>query len=148
VTLIVQFEGDVRLRRIKLLSHEFKIASKVELFMGVLATEASQTQEALWQNCSFKRVGFLTLSTNEENDFNARELKKVKLDVSCCFMKFLLYTNHENRRNIFSQVGVVAIQFLGDLVSSFPPTVLGPLADGRSSTPKVGILEEMRPVCT
>lgn len=72
-----------------MLSHQFKIASKLELFVGaspdgerpsyqvaawVFAQYAIFSTEACYaaQKCRFKRLGYLSLDNNERSSYQAR----------------------------------------------------------------------------
>jgi hypothetical protein len=143
-SLTFQFEGDVRIRKIKFLSHQYKISKKIEIFIGQMDQPAEQiTGEVRHNKCDFKRIGYLSLDSNQSSDYKARELKKVKLDVTCCFVRLTLHRNHINTKNLYNQVGLIGVQFIGEVVSQFPAKVLGPLI---AETPKQLVeLEDMTP---
>lgn len=60
---------------------------------------------------------FLTLKSNVESNYMARELKTVHIDNEATFVKMLLHQCYINERNIYSQVGVMAINLLGEPLS-------------------------------
>lgn len=61
--------------------------------------------------CKFR---FLTLKSNAESNYMARELKTVHIDNEATFVKMLLHQCYINERNIYSQVGVMAINLCGE----------------------------------
>ena len=101
----------MHINQIKLLAHETKIASKVELFSympgvdgeqpgqmpGISSLVTPATSEKL-----FNRIGHFSLDNNESSGFQSRELKTVHMGVTCQFFKLLLYKNHDNNYNLFN----------------------------------------------
>lgn len=57
---------------------------------------------------------YLTLKANVESNYMARELKTVHVDNEATFVKILLHQCYINERNIYSQVGVMAINLCGE----------------------------------
>ena len=60
----------VRMRQVQILSHQCKIATKIEVFTA-LATSQSTT----YQNAVFQRLGYLSLDSNARSQFQAREVR-------------------------------------------------------------------------
>lgn len=56
------------------------------------------------------------MSDNEKTNFKARELKSVHVDVIGSFVRFVVHKNHANTHNTCNQVGIVAINIIGDAV--------------------------------
>lgn len=61
----------------------------------------------------FKRLGYLSLDSNERSGFQARELKSVYVDSSAVLLKLILHKCHLNNFNIFNQIGLVALNCIG-----------------------------------
>lgn len=91
--------------QLQILSHEHKIPSKVEVFTGTGEDYAT---------CAFQRLGFITFDSNEETNFQARELKSVKMNSTASFIKLILHPCHINKVNLFNQVGLVALNIVGE----------------------------------
>lgn len=103
--LVFELEsGAAKLNQIQILSHQSKISTKIEIFIGNGKSYSSAT---------FKRLGYLSLDSNERSSYSARELKTVFLDFKGRFVKLLINENHINTHNIYNQVGVVAVSLLG-----------------------------------
>ena len=81
-----------------------KISSKVELYVGRGNTYSSAT---------FKRLGYLSLDSNERSSYQARELKTVFIDHIGSYIKLIVNENHPNKLNIHNQVGIVAVSLMG-----------------------------------
>lgn len=104
-----------RMKKFQILSHQYMISSKVEFFV---ATDEAPDQ--------FARLGYVHLANNEANNFKSRELKSVHVDAEGQYLKLLFHRNHNNKLNIYHQVGVVAFNILGE-PSNRPNTPLSVL---------------------
>ena len=111
--VIVQFMGIIALKQIQFLSHQAKIATKIELFTYAPSGKELPGPEML-QQLKFKRLGFLSLDNNERSNFTARELKSVYVDTPSLYLKVQCHKCHVNKYNIFNQVGIVALNCLGE----------------------------------
>lgn len=96
--------GAARLSQIQLLSHQSKISSKVEIFIG---------QGPSYHAADFQRLGYLSLDSNERSNYQARELKTVFVDCFGSFVRLIVNENHVNKQNIYNQVGIVAVSLMG-----------------------------------
>eukprot|EP01060_Flectonema_neradi_P014389 TRINITY_DN2108_c0_g1_i2.p1 TRINITY_DN2108_c0_g1~~TRINITY_DN2108_c0_g1_i2.p1 ORF type:complete len:861 (+),score=179.37 TRINITY_DN2108_c0_g1_i2:250-2832(+) len=114
--MVLRFKGDTYIEQIQFLSHASKIASKIEVFVSEPTQQSShnrsyyQLDEATW-----KRLGYLSLSPNEESDYMARELKTVHVNCDALYLRLLLHKCHINAYNYYNQVGLVAINILGSM---------------------------------
>ena len=110
-TLIISFDKVVHLSQIQVLSHEFAIASRIELF--ILEIPITTLVPAV-EDVEFKRLGHFSLSSNESNHWQSRELKSVFVDVRAGLLKFVLHSPHKNSLNSRGKVGLISIRCLGD----------------------------------
>lgn len=115
-------ERNLQLTQVQILSHQSKIATKIEIFVGV-GTD--------YQSASYKRLGFLSLDNNQRSSYQARELKTVYVDQLGNYLKFRIQKNYTNDQNPFNQVGLMAVNFFGEVSSGG-----NPLAGPGSSIPK------------
>ncbi|KAJ1451288.1 hypothetical protein M885DRAFT_530203 [Pelagophyceae sp. CCMP2097] len=104
--VVLELRARSCLRQVQILSHQHKIATRVELFVGA---GARGPEHATWT-----RLGYLSLDSNERSDFQARELKSVYLECRGRFLKLVVHRCHINRQNLFNQVGLVAVNLLGE----------------------------------
>lgn len=93
-----------RLSQVQILSHQSKISKKIEIFIGTGAS---------YHTANYKRLGYLSLDSNERSNFQARELKTVYIDHSGKFIRLIIHDNWVNKQNLFNQVGIVAVNLLG-----------------------------------
>lgn len=119
--LLLQFETPVHLRQIQFLSHQSKIATKIELFT---AQPSKGPESSSYDQVKFHRLGYLSLDSNERSQFQARELKSVYVDVSAQYLKILLHKCHINKYNLVNQVGLIALNCLGETLG--PDLAIGP----------------------
>ena len=77
-------ERNLQLTQVQILSHQSKIATKIEIFVGVGND---------YQSASYKRLGFLSLDSNQRSSYQARELKTVYVDQLGNYLKFRIQKN-------------------------------------------------------
>ena len=111
--LLIQFFSPVKIHSLQLLSHQCKIASKVDIF-SFHDEHGGQMSSMNPTNLPFLKLGYFPLSPNEESGFQARELKTVYLNTSSQFMKIVFHKPHINSLNVFNQVGVVGLTITGE----------------------------------
>lgn len=117
----LQFECPVHLRQIQFLSHQSKIATKIELFTALPNKDGGNST---FSTVKFTRLGYLSLDSNERSQFQARELKSVYVDVTAQWLKILLHKCHINKYNLVNQVGLIALNVLGEPLG--PDLAMGP----------------------
>jgi centrosomal protein CEP104 len=109
---------------IQILSHQFKISSRVELFYFVSPNPSDDDSgggdpyddaQRIFDNAlNFQKVGYFSFDANHSSEYQAREMKSVFLDVNTQYLKLVCYQPYDNRYNIFDQIGLVSIQVLGE----------------------------------
>eukprot|EP00918_Siedleckia_nematoides_P094152 GHVU01206723.1.p1 GENE.GHVU01206723.1~~GHVU01206723.1.p1 ORF type:complete len:476 (+),score=96.77 GHVU01206723.1:70-1497(+) len=127
-----ELECASEVKLVQLLSHQSKIASKIEIYV------ASEESTDDYDSAAFRRLGYLVLDANARTKYQARELKSVHVDVTTKFLKLLIHQSHPNPVNQFNQVGLVAVSVWGypprsggdSLVNDDSPTSEGGLKGG------------------
>lgn len=117
-SITFQFFGPVRLKQLQFLSHQCKISSKIELFTAMPNLRSPAPDPDL----KFKKLGYLSLDSNERSGYQSRELKTVYIDSVCLYLKIVLQKCHLNKFNLFNQVGLIAVGIFGDPVSNVAPS--------------------------
>mgnify|MGYP001354794080 CR=1 FL=1 len=114
--LIIGFKNSsiVRVQQVQFLSHQSKISTKLEIFVGKGETLV---------DCTFKRLGYMSLDNNERSGHRARELKSVYVDAQCSFMKIRLHKCYINKFNLYNQVGLIAVNVLGESIEGGAPSI-------------------------
>ena len=107
--LTLALDAPARLAQIQLLSHEFKIAGKVELL--VAGPDSAAAGAAIGgggdaaKGPAWRRLGFLSFDSNERSSFTARELKSVALNgTPAALLRLVFHRCHANAANIYGQV--------------------------------------------
>lgn len=90
-------DGLVNISQIQLLSHQSKIATRIELFVG--------TGDSYF-DATYTRLGYLSLDSNERTQYKARELKSVYIRARGAFLKLVIHKCYANPQNLFNQVRV------------------------------------------
>jgi len=112
--MTLQFTGIVKLRQIQFLSHQSKISKRVELFTYAPKHEQDIDESEI----KYKRLGYLSLDSNEKSNFQARELKSVYVDAPALYLKLVFHECFVNNYNLFSQIGLIAVNCIGDHMGS------------------------------
>jgi centrosomal protein CEP104 len=97
-------DGYVNIHQIQVLNHQANISSKIEIYIGTGDT---------YDTATWKRLGYMSIDSNEKSNYQARELKTVFVDSFGQYLKLILNENHHNHLNIFNQVGIIALNLTG-----------------------------------
>jgi centrosomal protein CEP104 len=120
VEITFAFDGLVELSCLRVLAHESKIPSKVDLFVYTPPDSVVERQEyPPADSADFRRLGFINFSTNEASNFCARELKTVRIKARLLYLRLVVRGCHTNSVNMFNQSGLVAADFHGSLLAPF-----------------------------
>ena len=109
----------VELSKIEFLSHQSKIATKVEIVVAVDEPSSFNHADISFDQCqSIRRLGYVSLDSNERSQFQARELKSINISPQrVMFVKFILHDCWKNDLNPCNQVGIISVQLLGSLLA-------------------------------
>ena len=115
--IVVDFHSYVNIKLINLLMHEKKIPTIIE-FVNCIPKMIGEKN--LYNNNNIyyanKSIGYIKLSSNEETNYKARELRKVHVDIFTKRLKLILHKNYSNSFNLFCQVGIISMNFLGYVI--------------------------------
>ena len=93
-------------RRLRLLSHECKIATSCDVYVACRGARGAQT---------VKKLGTLRFESGVECGYGARELKTVHVNVKAATEIRLEFAGcHENARNVDRQIGLMALTIIGE----------------------------------
>ena len=115
--IVVDFHSYVNIKLINLLMHEKKIPTIIE-FVNCIPKMIGEKNKYNNNNIYYanKTIGYIKLSSNEETKFKARELRKVHVDIFTKRLKLILHKNYSNSFNLFCQVGIISMNFLGYVI--------------------------------
>eukprot|EP00754_Rhynchopus_humris_P008902 Rhum_TRINITY_DN13870_c0_g1::Rhum_TRINITY_DN13870_c0_g1_i5::g.65230::m.65230/K16458/CEP104; centrosomal protein CEP104 len=112
--LVLRFRGDTFVEQIQFLSDACKVATRIEVFIGEPTRQSSgQLRYYEPDTAAWKRLGYLSLSSNENSDYIARELKTVHVNCTALYLRLLFHQCHINAYNYYNQVGLVALNVIG-----------------------------------
>ncbi|KAG0254380.1 hypothetical protein BG011_005798 [Mortierella polycephala] len=156
--LVLRFScGHSRIRKIQILSHQYKIASRLDFWIGsrkgaqAVATDVvdeyhpSRFNEAgqddsygakeddtvdLENNrldflprmpqpkhlpvLQFQKLGSISFDSNSASNYSGRELKSINVNIEGEYLRVVIRQCHANPLNIYHQVGILALNVLGE----------------------------------
>lgn len=130
--LTLRLHSPAKLYQLQLLSHEYKIAGKVEIHAAFCKSNfkrrdgnetsviQSHSNESL-HSIVFDRLGFMSFDSNEKTKFSARELKSVSLPgIYATHLRFIFHRCHSNIMNVNNQISLIMVELLGEVLPDSP----------------------------
>lgn len=111
-TLVLRFHGNAWLQQIRILCHESKIATKVEVRVFQL-TDTMLESPVSYRSARFTKLGAVEFNSNEHSDYKSKERKTVHLQTEAYFVKLLFSRPYPNHLNTKEQVGIYSIECIG-----------------------------------
>ncbi|KAK2947150.1 putative Centrosomal protein of 104 kDa [Blattamonas nauphoetae] len=116
--IMLQFKnGPCHISALHILSHEYKIASKVDLYLG-LPTNGSLAASAA--DCVFFILGHTSFQRLEAKQNQYSELKTINLNTYAQYVRLSFSPNFINAINPNNMIGIRSIRFEGTPVGSDP----------------------------
>ncbi|ORX61854.1 hypothetical protein DM01DRAFT_1331327 [Hesseltinella vesiculosa] len=114
--------GPARIGKIQLLSHHYKIATKIDVYIGILKEPTEDMSLPSDDDeddtlIEFTRLGYVCFDSNARAQFRARELKSIKINADGEYIRLVVRQCHQNRLNTYNQVGLLALNVLGQAFS-------------------------------
>ena len=119
--LILAFNhGSCRIQKIQILGHHFKIPKRLEFHIGQAEQDPAHPDDPFNEtpNIEFKKLGYVQMQDNSDNNFKVRELKSIHVDAEGTHLKILIHKCHINSLNLYNQTGIIAINVLGQVIDS------------------------------
>ena len=118
--IMIKFPTEVNIRQLNILINESKIPKKIELINCIpigkrnkLLINGDKNMKLIPSEFMYENIGYINFSSNAENQYKLRELRKIYINVNCEYLKFKIHQNHSNDLNMFCQVGIVALNIYG-----------------------------------
>ena len=118
--ILIHFPTMVNIRQINILINESKIPKMIELINCIPIGEKNKiiinnnnNSRIIPSNFMYENIGFIKLSSNADSNYKARELRKIYININTEYLKLKIHRNYQNNLNIFCQVGIVSLEFLG-----------------------------------
>ncbi|XP_038061294.1 centrosomal protein of 104 kDa-like isoform X2 [Patiria miniata] len=112
--IVIQLADKTRIRKLQLLAHQYLIPTKIEFYIGSLPPDHVTTLHGT----RYKRLGYVGMSDNSKTGYKARELKSVHVDAVGQYLRLVIHKNHVNKYNVYNQVSLIAINVIGDEITS------------------------------
>jgi creatine kinase len=108
--LIFDCELAFNLQELHVLSHECLIAGKI-------LVSVSAMPKCAIDRCEWQLLGFVRLDDNTERNYQARERRRIEINTpnTCGMVKLTLRGCHENKLNLYNQVGLLSVALLGNV---------------------------------
>jgi hypothetical protein len=129
-TLVLRFRGNVWLQQLRILSHESKIATKVEVRVAKLTDDDDWSSPPSFRNVRFVKLGSVDFNSNEQSNYKSKERKTVHLKTEAYFLKLLFDRPYINAFNTGQQIGIYSLECSGHVVQ--------PVAKHADEQPTVG----------
>ena len=118
--LLIHFSEIVNIKQINILINESKIPKMIEFINCIPVGEKNKfiinnnnNTKIIPSKFIYQNIGFIKLSSNKENQYKSRELRKVYLNVNTEYIKLKIHRNYDNDLNMFCQVGIVSLDIYG-----------------------------------
>ena len=118
--ILIKFPYEVNIRQLNILINESKIPKKIELINCIpvgkknkILINGDKNIKLIPSEFMYENIGYINFSSNAENNYKLRELRKIYINVNSEYLKFKIHQNHNNDLNIFCQVGIVALNICG-----------------------------------
>jgi len=69
------------------------------------------------------------MDNNQRSNYKAREFRKVYVEANCVYLKIILHKNYVNKFNVFNQVSVIFLEFLGNPIQIKLDTQINEIKD-------------------
>ena len=118
--ILIQFPSNVNIRQINLIMNESKIPKMIEFINCIPIGEKNKfiinnnnDSKLIPSDFVYETIGSIKLSSNVDNNYKSRELVKTYVNVDSEYIKLKIHRNYTNNLNMFCQVGIVSLEFLG-----------------------------------
>ncbi|OBZ82688.1 Centrosomal protein [Choanephora cucurbitarum] len=121
--IIHLLSGASRISKVQILSHHFMIATKIDVYIGVLkdpqdllddiAPDTPPVDDEDNMLIEFTRLGYVSFENNARAQFRARELKSIKINGDGEYVRLVIRNCHHNRLNTYNQVSILALNVMG-----------------------------------
>ncbi|CDW78329.1 UNKNOWN [Stylonychia lemnae] len=125
--IIVQIMSPMRVKQIQILSHQYKISSRIEVYYyfppkSIQTENQIQNNKEILNSENYMRIGYFSFNENSRSEFQAREMKTLHVDFLAQYIKMVIYQPYENRLNLFQQVGIISMSMIGEPIDGFDQT--------------------------
>ena len=113
-SIYIQFNQPVNVKQINILIHEKNIPNQIKFYTYCPISNDEIIKN--YRSLNFTYIGFIKMDSNQRSNYRAREFRKVYIDTNAFYIKLELGKNYLNRYNIFNQVGLISLEFFGQVL--------------------------------
>ena len=111
--IIAKFNKLVDIKQINIIINETKIPKTIQ-FINCIELEGDLSNRK--NKYKYEIIGFIELSSNVETNYKSREFRKIFINIhNTNRIKVLINENYENSFNTYNQVGIVSLEFFGNI---------------------------------
>ena len=113
--IIAKFNKLVDIKQINIIINETKIPTAIQ-FINCIELEKNVSNNK--NKYRYENIGYIELSSNVETNYKSREFRKILLNINNTNrIKILIHENYKNSFNKYNQVGIVLLEFYGNIVN-------------------------------
>ena len=113
--IIAKFNKLVDVKQINIIINETKIPTAIQ-FINCIELEENLSNNK--NKYRYENIGYIELSSNVETNYKSREFRKILLNIyNTNRIKILIHENYKNSFNKYNQVGIVSLEFYGNIVN-------------------------------
>ena len=113
--IYIQFIQPTLIKRIELVLHEKNIPTIIKFY--TFTPKSKDENISNYQNVKYEFIGYIKADPNEKTNYQLRESRKINVNCKSLFFKIELERNHLNSYNLFNQVGLMKLDFIGEYLS-------------------------------
>jgi len=114
--IIAKFNKLVDVKQINIIINETKIPTAIQFINCIELEENASNNKNKYR---YENIGYIELSSNIESNYKSREFRKILLNIyNTNRIKILIHENYKNSFNKYNQVGIVSLEFYGNIISN------------------------------
>jgi hypothetical protein len=122
--MILEFTEPIQLRQVQILSHAFKIATKIDFSVFIPNTNVQLPLSIPLPLIKFSKLNTTILDNNKRSEYKVGECKSVFLNCPALYLKLTFHKCHKNVLNKFNQVGLLTLIAFGESLNKNKPEQL------------------------
>ena len=112
--IYIQFIKPAFIKRIELILHDKNIPSIIRFYSYYPDDIENNFFISNYKEAKYDLVGFFKANSNENNNFNSSEFRKIYPNTKSLFFKLEFDKNYINDYNLFNQIGLMKLEFFGE----------------------------------
>ena len=110
--IYIQFIQPTIIKKIELVLHEKNIPTIIKFYS--FTPKSKDENISNYQSVNYEFIGYIKTDSNEKTNYQLRESRKINVNIKSLFFKIEFERNHLNNYNLFNQVGLMKLEFIGE----------------------------------